>query len=223
MSKTALIAGSSGMVGSELLNMLTTSTDYNKVISLGRRSQDDTKDDTVGKIEAFVVDFENLDQVTLPKIDDVYCCLGTTIKKAGSKEKFRQVDLDYVLSTAKLGLKNGAKQLLVVSAVGADETSSFFYNRVKGEMEREVKDLGFQSVYIFRPSMLGGKRKEFRLGEKIGTFLMQLLGWLMIGKLKRYKIVSAYKVARNMIKSAKESSEGNHIIESEKINKISSI
>lgn len=219
MSKTALIVGSSGMVGSELLNMLTTSADYNKVISLGRRSQDDT----VGKIEAFVVDFENLDQVTLPKIDDVYCCLGTTIKKAGSKEKFRQVDLEYVLSTAKLGLKKGAKQLLVISAVGADETSSFFYNRVKGEMERKVQDLGFQSVYIFRPSMLGGKREEFRIGEKIGTFLMQLLGWLMIGKLKRYKIVSVYKVARHMVNSAKESSEGNHIIESEKINSISSI
>jgi uncharacterized protein YbjT (DUF2867 family) len=216
MSKTALIAGSSGLVGGELLNMLTTSEDYDKIISLGRRSTAVS----VGKINEIIVDFKKLDQVTLPKIDDVFCCLGTTIKKAGSKEKFRQVDLEYVVSIGQLGLQNGAKQLLVVSAVGADETSSIFYNRVKGEMERKVQDLGFQSVYIFRPSMLGGKRTEFRLGEKIGTFLMQLLGWLMIGKLKRYKIVSASKVARHMIQSAQNSVAGNYFLESENINNI---
>jgi len=216
MSKTALIVGSSGLVGSELLNLLTISADYDKVISLVRS----TKADSIGKIEELIIDFDDLDQLILTNIDDVFCCLGTTIKKAGSKEKFRQVDLEYVLSTGRLGLKNGATRLLVVSAVGADETSSFFYNRVKGEMERKVQELGFQSVYIFRPSMLGGKRTEFRLGEKIGTFLMQLLGWLMIGKLKRYKIVSASKVAKHMIQSAQNSVAGNYFLESENINNI---
>lgn len=216
MNKTALILGSSGLVGNELLNLLVTSKDYDRIISIGRKSTAIS----VGKIEEIIIDFKNINQVILPKIDDVFCCLGTTIKKAGSKEKFRQVDLEYVVSSGRLGLKNGAKILLVVSAVGADETSSFFYNRVKGEMERLVLNLGFESVYIFRPSLLGGKRTEFRLGEKIGTLLMQLVGWLMIGKLKRYKIVLASKVARHMIQSAQNSAEGNYFLESENINKI---
>lgn len=216
MNKTALILGSSGLVGNELLNLLETSKDYDRIISIGRKSTAIS----VGKIKEIIIDFKNIDQVILPKIDDVFCCLGTTIKKAGCKEKFRQVDLEYVVSSGRLGLKNGAKILLVVSAVGADETSSFFYNRVKGEMERLVLNLGFESVYIFRPSLLGGKRTEFRLGEKIGTLLMQLVGWLMIGKLKRYKIVLASKVARHMIQSAQNSAEGNYFLESENINKI---
>ena len=214
MSRTALIVGTSGLVGSELMKLLMDSKDYDQIISIGRAILGYSNE----RVQEIQADFNQLNELDLPHVDDVFCCLGTTIKKAGSQDNFKRVDLDFVISTAQLGLKNGASNMMVISAVGADEKSSFFYNRVKGEMERKIQELQFDSVYIFRPSMLEGNRNEFRFGEKLGTFVMKVFSWLFFGKLKRYKIVPAIKVAHSMIVHALKNSSGRHIIESEEIN-----
>lgn len=211
MKKTALVIGASGLVGTELMKLLTSSNDYSKIILLGRKIIGYSNE----RIQEVVVDFNNLSNTNLERISDVFCCLGTTIKKAKTKESFKRVDLDYVIKTAELGKKNGADKFLVVSAVGADKSSSIFYNLVKGEMEHKVQSLGYSSVFIFRPSMLGGNRKEFRLGEKIGSILLKLFGWLLVGKLKRYRIVPAQNVAKSMIDKAQSNLKSTHIIESE--------
>lgn len=214
MSRTALIVGTSGLVGSELMKLLIDSKDYDQIISIGRAILGYSNE----RVQEIQADFNQLNELDLPHVDDVFCCLGTTIKKAGSQDNFKRVDLDFVISTAQLGLKNGASKMMVISAVGADEKSSFFYNRVKGEMERKIQELQFDSVYIFRPSVLGGNRNEFRFGEKLGTFVMKVFSWLFFGKLTRYKIVPARKVAHSMIVHALKNSSGRHIIESEEIN-----
>jgi uncharacterized protein YbjT (DUF2867 family) len=196
------------------MKLLIDSKDYDQIISIGRAILGYSNE----RVQEIQADFNQLNELDLPHVDDVFCCLGTTIKKAGSQDNFKRVDLDFVISTAQLGLKNGASKMMVISAVGADEKSSFFYNRVKGEMERKIQELQFDSVYIFRPSVLGGNRNEFRFGEKLGTFVMKVFSWLFFGKLTRYKIVPARKVAHSMIVHALKNSSGRHIIESEEIN-----
>lgn len=138
--------------------------------------------------------------------EDVFCCLGTTIKKAGSQEAFRQVDLDYPVEAARLAAAHGVKQLLVISALGADASSSIFYNRIKGEMERQVSDYagkGLESVHLFRPSLLLGNRQEFRLGESVAAGISRALPFLWrIAPLKPYKPIHAETVAQGMLAAA---------------------
>lgn len=213
MAGTALVAGASGLVGKELLKKLINSSEFDEVISVGRSSIHLTHP----KFTEIIVDMRELETVILPPINSVFCCLGTTIKKAKSKGNFEQVDVDFVVALGELGLKHGAQSILVVSAVGANASSSVFYNRTKGKMEQKVAQLGYVHTYFFRPSMLGGARDEFRFGEKVGTFIMKLLGVFFIGALKRYKIVSSDKVAQAMISKAIDPLEGVHYIESEQI------
>jgi uncharacterized protein YbjT (DUF2867 family) len=169
--KTALLVGSTGLIGSYLLNKLLSSEHYEKVTILVRKA--------VGinhpKLEQVLYEFDRpfVDKV---RADDVYCCLGTTIRKAGSKQAFRKVDYDYPLQIASFAHANGAKRFAIVTAIGSDEKSFFFYNRVKGEVEAELKKIPFNSLYIFRPSMLLGIRKEFRLGEDLAKIVMRAAG-----------------------------------------------
>src|SRR6267378_4399592 len=145
--------------------------------------------------------------------DDVFCCLGTTIKQAGSQPAFRRVDHAFVLGVAHAGLHAGATQFLLVSAIGADPASRVFYSRVKGETESAIRRLGFHSVQIFRPSLLLGERPEFRLGERIAMLVAPVLSVLLIGRLRRYRSIRAATVARAMVNLAREAPRGPNVFE----------
>ncbi|WP_205504140.1 NAD-dependent epimerase/dehydratase family protein [Rufibacter psychrotolerans] len=203
--KVALIAGASGLVGSHCLQLLLQSPRYHKVISVGRKLIPLEHP----KLQQQVVDFNHLEKHRHSLIaDDVYCCLGTTIKKAGSQEKFRQVDYTYVVNLAKITVSHFASQFLVVSALGADASSRIFYNRVKGEMEQAVKALPFTAVHIFQPSLLLGNRKEVRLGEKAASAFANVFGFLFKGPLRPYKAIQAQAVAKAMLEAAKQDGGG---------------
>jgi uncharacterized protein YbjT (DUF2867 family) len=149
------------------------------------------------------------------QVDDVYCCLGTTIKKAGSQEMFKKIDLDLVVTIAELMKKQGAEQFLVISAMGADRNSKVFYNRTKGEMEAALQELAYPSLHIIRPSLLLGPREEFRLGEKVAVMLTPLLKLFLRGPLNKYRPVEARKVAQFMVNVAQEELvAGVHVYES---------
>jgi uncharacterized protein YbjT (DUF2867 family) len=217
MGKIAIIAGASGLIGKFCLSYLLMDSNYSKIIVLSRRAFP-IKDP---KIENIVCDFDQLAQHSTKLIaDDVYCCLGTTIAVAGSKENFRKVDLEYPLSLANICKQNGAKQYLLVSAMGADANSTIFYSKVKGELQNALQNIGFNSLHIFQPSLLTGLRKEFRLGERIAQVFMKLFNPLLLGSLKKYKSIEGMVVAYAMHKKASENLHGIHILQSQEIQKI---
>lgn len=201
-NKVALVVGGSGLIGKQVVELLLASPVYSEVVVLVRKSFRPAHP----KLKEIVFDFENPD-VDIIRADDVFCCLGTTIKKAGSKDAFRKVDYTYPLTIADLALKNGAQQFLIVTALGADSGSTFFYNRVKGEVQEQLIKLNYPSLKIFQPSLLLGERSEHRMGEKIGEVLFGLLGFLMIGPLKKYRAIESAKVARAMVTLAQENND----------------
>jgi uncharacterized protein YbjT (DUF2867 family) len=178
-----------------------------RIVLLGRRPAPSTAD----RVQSRVVDFDNLGaDPAIFAVDQIICTLGTTLKAAGSREAFRRVDYEYPLVLAKLGLRQGARHFLVVTALGADANSRVFYNRVKGDLENALRSLGYRSVTIVRPSLLTGKRKEFRVFESIG----RLVGPVIPG---RYRPVRAAAVAHALVRAAREDLPGLNIIESEEI------
>jgi uncharacterized protein YbjT (DUF2867 family) len=197
MHKTALIAGGSGLTGSALIRQISSGNLYQRVTVIGRypeKSQD-------GVLEYTPVNFDQLDtHADLFNVDDVYCCLGTTIKKAGSRENFRRVDYEYPLALARLAAKHGAQRFFIITALGADAGSGVFYNRVKGEVERDLLQSGMPEIIIFRPSLLLGKRSEFRLGEWVGVAMAQKLPFLFSGPLRKYRPVHVDQVAAAMLR-----------------------
>lgn len=214
MGKTAIIAGASGLIGKFCLSYLLMDKNYTKVIVISR-TPINIKD---SKIDNIVCDFDQLAQHSTKLIaDDVYCCLGTTIAVAGSQENFKKVDLEYPIQLAKLSKQNGAKQFLVVSAMGANVKSSIFYNRVKGEMQEMLKSIGFRTVHIFQPSLLTGFRKEYRLGERFAQVMMKIFKPLMLGSLKKYKPIEGMVVAYAMHQKALEEKEGYFIHTSDEV------
>jgi uncharacterized protein YbjT (DUF2867 family) len=216
-TRTALIAGASGLVGSHLLRLLLQSERYSQVISVGRRELPLIHP----KLDQQLVDFDDLKKYKAELVaDDVFCCLGTTIKKAGSKEAFYKVDHTYVLRLAEITLEKNATQFLVVSAMGADAGSMIFYNKVKGEMERDVQQLGFPTVHIFQPSLLLGEREEHRTGEEVGAMLMKPLSRLMIGPLRKYKPILAETVAKAMLQAAAKDQQWVHTYPSDQIQQL---
>ena len=207
-ARTALIAGASGLVGGYCLQLLLQDEQYKKVVSIGRRNIDVQHP----KLEQRIVDFQDLQSYSqFLQADDVYCCLGTTIKKAGSRDQFFEVDYKYVLRLAHVSAANGARRFMVVSAMGADSKSMFYYNRVKGEMEEALRQVPFRSIHIFRPSLLLGPRQENRPGEKAATILMKGLDFLMVGPLKQYKAIHAQTVAEAMVRAAHHNQKGVHV------------
>jgi len=210
MSRTALVAGASGLVGGHLLHLLLADAAYARVITLARRQLDARH----AKLDQRVLDLGALDAVAdPPHVDDAFCCIGTTIKKAGSQDAFRRVDYDYVLAFARAAQRAGARQFLLVTALGADSTSRIFYSRVKGEIEHAVRELPFQGIQIFRPSFLMGERAEVRLAERIGVPVARVLAPLLIGPLRRYRPIQAADVARAMLQLAKEAPRGPNVFE----------
>jgi uncharacterized protein YbjT (DUF2867 family) len=212
---TALITGATGLIGKSCLQQLVEHGSYTKIIVIGR-SEPTIRSEKIYFIASDLTDLETLD--LRENIDHVYCCLGTTIKKAGSRADFRKVDFDFVVATAQLGLQHNASVFGVVSAIGADKDSSFAYNRVKGEMEETVASIGYKTVHIFQPSLLVGKREEFRFGEKVAEFFMTLFGWLLVGKLRKYRKIKGSTVASCMIDAALSGETGVIVHESDGMN-----
>ena len=210
LSRTALVAGATGLIGNHVLQLLLADQAWSRVVTVGRRLTPHTHD----KLEQRVLDLGELETVSdLPHIDDVFCCLGTTIKQAGSQPAFRQVDYAFVVGLGRAGLRAGASQFLLVSAIGADPASRVFYSRVKGETETAIGRLHYQSTQIFRPSLLLGARREFRAGERIAMAVAPLLSIALIGRLRRYRPIRAETVARAMVNLATEAPLGPNIFE----------
>jgi uncharacterized protein YbjT (DUF2867 family) len=205
MKKTALVAGATGLVGSALLPLLLASERYAKVIVVGRRAVAVQHP----KLIQVVTELGQLEAERLRLIaDDVYCCLGTTMRQAGSKEVFFEVDFLHVVKLAAITAANFAAQFLVVSALGADAESRFYYNQVKGEMEATVRQTPFRAIHIFRPSLLLGERAAPRLGERIGGWLLALVRPLLRGSWQKYRPITAKAVAHAMLQAAEEDGGG---------------
>jgi uncharacterized protein YbjT (DUF2867 family) len=210
----ALLFGATGLVGGHCLDALIKSPRYERVVTVGRREIERRGNKHVHR----VLDFARLDPFdSLERADDVFCCLGTTIEKAGSRAEFRKVDFDYVLRAGKFAKKTGAAQFLVVSAIGANPESALFYNRIKGETEAALRALELPALHVFRPSVLLGSRQEFRLGERLVKLPLLAFGPLMLGPLRRYRLIEADVVARVMLCVAARGQRGVHIYESERI------
>ena len=211
--KHALIAGATGLVGNELLQQLIRGRQYHTISILSRHEVETTSK----RVETIIVDYDTLNDEQIPEVDDVFCCLGTTMNKAGSKDAFRKVDHDYPLRVAEITHRKGAQQYLLVSAMGADDSSYIFYNRVKGETEKAIAKVGFEAFHVFRPSMLLGERTETRIGEQIGQVIMQGVAPLMVGGLKKYQAIPAETVAEAMVHVARKELSGTYVFESDKI------
>lgn len=212
--KTAIILGASGLVGSHLLKDLLESDYYQKVIAFARRDLGIQPD----KLTTHIVDFDKPDTYrSLVEGDDLFCCLGTTIGKAGSQDAFRKIDYELPISFARMAKDNGVQQYLLVSSIGANAKSSVFYLKTKGECEEVICNIGLDSVSIFRPASLSGNRQEFRLNEKIMLPILKLFSFLLVGKLRKYRPIEASKVAQTMFETAQKQSKGIHIFESDKI------
>lgn len=209
--RSALVAGSTGLIGGYVVDLLAAGSHYAKLFALVRRSSA-----VVPKgVSAVKVDFDALGEgEPLPTVNDVYICLGTTMKNAGSKENFRSVDFDYVVRVAEQARAVGATRLAVVSSVGASAASRTFYLRVKGEMEAAISQLGFERLSILRPGLLLGERPtDKRLAEGISQKLMPLIDPLLRGNMMRYRSVHGESVARAMIAANLSGENGTHILE----------
>lgn len=206
----ALVAGATGMIGKELLKQLVESKHYTQIYILVRQKVDRLD----ASIIQVVFDFEH-NTPPFPPVDHVFCCLGTTIAKAGSRAAFAKVDKEYPIQLAQTTKASGATTFCIVTAGGANPHSLFFYNRVKGEVEAELMTLQFDHLGIFRPSMLLGERNENRPFERAGQMVMTALDFLIPN---RYKAIQGKKVARAMKNFALQATEKIRIFESDEMN-----
>ena len=211
MTRTALLAGATGLVGSHVLQLLLDSPGWTHVVTIGRRTAAQRHD----KLEQRVVDLGAIEAMAdLPHGDrNSLRRLPTTIKQAGSQQAFRRVDHDFVVGLARAGQRAGATQFLLVSAIGADPDSRIFYSRVKGEAEAAVRRLPYRAVQIFRPSLLLGERAEFRFGERIAMLAAPVMPLFLPGPFRRYRPIRAETVARAMVGIAREAPRGPNVFE----------
>ena len=215
--KTALLLGASGLTGGHCLNYLLNDEHYSQVVALSRRPLAVQHP----KLIQQQVNFNKLDDCLAGmQINDVFCCLGTTIKKAGSQKAFYEVDFTYPAEIAKLSFANGAEQFMLISALGANPRSTVFYNRVKGEVEEAIASYGFKGFYVFRPSLLLGERRESRPAEKFTKKIFQWFSFIFKGVLQKYKPIESRAVAYAMVELAKEQPLGRQIIGSRRIQTI---
>lgn len=195
---TALIAGASGLTGGHLLRGLLEADEYDRVISVARRRLDLEHE----KLEQVVAEFNALEKIgdTISGADDAFCCLGTTLRKAGSREAFRAVDQGAVTAFAWAAQRAGVRRFFTVSSVGANPESRFFYQRVKGEAEEALQVLRFATLGIFRPGPLRGHRRDRRPAESAALAALWFLEPLMFGRFARYRPIEAATVARAMLR-----------------------
>lgn len=196
--RAAAIAGASGLTGHYVLNQLLDGGAFDPVLAILRHPLHRSHP----RLREKVVPFPELRNLPPMAVDAAFCCLGTTIRKAGSKDAFRAVDHGYVLDFARWARGNGARHFLVVSSVSASATSPNFYLRVKGEMERDLEALGFEWLDIFQPSFLLGARAEARPAERAGQVIIEAVQFALVGPLERYRGIPAASVARAMVARA---------------------
>lgn len=207
----ALVAGSTGLIGNLLVRNLLEDQYFSTIVTLGRRESSIKHD----KLQHLIIDFGDLSSCKeIPKGDSAFCCLGTTMKKAGSKAAFYTVDYTYVLNFAKFAFSIGCRQFHLVSAMGADQKSLFYYNQVKGQIEEAIREVGFDVVHIMRPSLLLGDREETRIGESIGQLFANTFSFLIPDN---YKGIHGASVANYMQELAKKPQSGIYIHESAEI------
>lgn len=213
MTRKALLIGATGLAGKQCLYQLFENENYAEVHCLVRRRLHYKNP----KLHQHLVDFNAPDRAFFPEVQDVFCMIGTTIRKAGSKDVFRKVDYEYPLKFAEMSLSKGAEQFLLVSSMGADPGSPVFYTRTKGELEEALKKLPFKALHIFRPFFLDGDRAEFRPAERFVLLIFRTIRFLLEGPLKKYQPVKVATLARAMIRAATEKSAGIHVYESDEI------
>ena len=218
--KTATVLGATGLIGGHLIQLLQDDPDFETIRAIVRKpiAFDHPK------TELKLVNFDDYESVKLAidGSDAVFCAIGTTQKKVkGDKDAYRKVDYQIPVNAAHFCAETGCPTFILVSSVGAASDSSNFYLKLKGEVEDQVKRLAIHSVSVFRPSMLTGDRKEFRLGEKIAQPLLTFFGFMLIGKWEKYHAIDAHSVARAMIQSAKDNKPGFAVYEYEEILQLS--
>ena len=200
MKKTSIVLGASGLIGRFLILELLKKS--NKVIAILRNDEAFPND-----VEKLIINFDEfINNGNLPSCDQIFICIGTTIKQAGSKEEFNKVDYRYAYEFAKKALEVKASEIHLVSSVGADSKSNNFYLKTKGQLEDAILDLKFEYTRIYRPSLLKGKRSEIRLLEKAGQLISPLLNNFLLGNMKKYRSIDAKKVARSMVYNNEEKS-----------------
>lgn len=205
---TAVVIGSTGLVGAELVKVLQASAYYSSVLLLNRRPSGVSDP----KISERIIDFDapNLDGVSG---EHLYCALGTTLSKAGSKAAQFKIDCEYPTTIATLLKRQGTRQTILVSSVGANAHATNFYTRTKGQLEENIIALGFNSTVICRPSFLIGARSEFRTGEEVAILALNLLSPFMVGGLRKYRGVDARTVAERMVREAISGAVGVRFVE----------
>jgi uncharacterized protein YbjT (DUF2867 family) len=212
-----VVFGASGLVGSALVKQLLDHPYYREVVAVNRRPLSfDNRNYT--EVISDLSDLDKLDVWT--KTDEVYCCLGTTIKKAGSKANFAKVDLDLPVKIGEACQKAKIPHFLVVSSIGAKAQTGNFYLRTKGEMERAITAMDIAQKTMVRPSMLLGERKESRPSETVGKVIMKIIKPLMLGPLKKYRGIQAAAVAQSMIIIANSTPTARVVFESDELQEI---
>jgi uncharacterized protein YbjT (DUF2867 family) len=205
MVRKAIIVGASGLVGSNLINLLLNGDNYTEVLSIARKEVPIQHK----KLVQLIINLHDLfNHEHALKGDVIFCCLGTTLRKTPDKTVYRKIDHDYPVELAKLAIKNNVNQYHFVSAVGADITSSSFYTRLKGETEQDLIKVKLNTLHIYRPSLLTGDRKEFRFAEKTASILMKAIDPLLIGGLKKYRSIPASTVAQAMYNQSLRTESG---------------
>jgi len=218
MKRKALVIGATGLIGKSVVNQLIQNEAYEKITIFVRKSSGFIHE----KVEEIIVNFDRLEEYEQYfQVDDVFSCLGTTIKIAKTKENFRKVDYDYSVKVAELASKATVQNFLLISSMGANSDSNIFYSKVKGEVERDVKKLHFTGLFIFRPSLLLGERKEVRIGEKVAEKISVIMPFLFTGPFKKYIPIKGETVAKAMINYALSGITGEQIIESNSIERMS--
>lgn len=210
--KTAVVLGATGLIGQHLVQELLQNEFFSKVRILVRRPLTLKHP----KADVQVVNFNDEKDIAarIDIGDVIFCCIGTTRKKVkGNKTAYRKVDYDIPIITARLGVQHGFNQFLMVSAIGANPVAANFYLQLKGCIEEDVTALPFESIHIFRPSVLLGKREEFRLGESIGKAVVNAISFLLIGGWRKYKPIHAAEVAKAMVAAANKEVAGVHMYE----------
>ncbi|WP_316746979.1 oxidoreductase [Pedobacter gandavensis] len=217
MKKKAILLGASGLIGSGLLTQLLDSPQYSAVLIVVRKQLDLAHP----KLQQLVVDFEKLNDYRSEMTGDVvFCCLGTTKSKTPDPAEYRKIDYLYPLDAAAITQANGAKQYHLISSLGANPDSSIFYSRMKGETERDLQSIPFQSIHIYRPSLLDGERKEHRSAEGFMISVMRVLNPILIGGLRKYRSIKTENVALAMLKVSLKDTEGVFIYPSDRIEEI---